>query len=208
MRQFVCILRGLRMKKSIIMIFLLFLCLVTACSSEKCGREISMNEDTQKLADLELTDFDTEIQNISELRDEEEIESPEEIFSVFGIPILLPENNSWIKNTEYTLIDENNLEVCYYDDISGIDCKLSVIKNGTLDDTTYSYDETLDETWQGDSLAGDTVYVKVQHSVDDGKVFASWEYKNYKFAIQGDIDPMTDTSPIPKTALYIISKLP
>ena len=52
------------------------------------------------------------------------------------------------------------------------------------------------------------MYVKVQHSVDDGKVFASWEYKNYKFAIQGAIDPMTDTSPIPKTALYIISKLP
>ena len=196
------------MKKAVTMIFLLSLCSLTACSSEKCGREISMNEDTQKLADLELTDFDTEIQNISELRDEEEIESPEEIFSVFGIPILLPENNSWIKNTEYTLIDENNLEVCYYDDIAGIDCKLSVVKNGTLEDTAYSYDETLEETWQGDSLAGDTVYVKVQHSVDDGKVLASWEYKNYKFAIQGDIDPMTDTSPIPKTALYIISKLP
>lgn len=190
------------------MIFLLSLCSLTACSSEKCGTEISMNEDTQKLADLELTDFDTEIQNISELRDEEEIESPEEIFSVFGIPILLPENDSWIKNTEYTLIDENNLEVCYYDDIAGIDCKLSVVKNGTLEDTTYSYDETLDETWQGESVVGDIVYVKVQHSVDNRKVLVTWEYQNYKFAIQGDVNAITDTSPIPKTALYIISKLP
>ena len=195
------------MKKIIIVSLLWVLCVMTACSSGKGGTEISIETESGNLKGLEEPDSNYGLQDILEVRIEPEIEKPEDIFAVFGLIVSLPENANWINNTEYTLLDENNLEIGYYDNISGIDCRLSVARNSTLNLPKYTYDDALEETWQGETLAGDTVYVKVQHSVDDRKVLAAWEYGEYKFAIQGDVNDMTDTSSIPKTALYIISNL-
>lgn len=185
----------------------LCVCAVTACSSGKSDTEISIGTQPANLNGLEESDFKTELQDIPEVRNESEIEKPEDIFAVFGVIVLLPENTSWINNTEYTLLDENTLEICYYDNISGIDCKLSVARNSTLNLSKYRYNDTLEETWQGETLAGDIVYVKVQHSENNKRILATWEYGEYKFAIQGEGNDMTDTSSIPKTALHIIGNL-
>lgn len=193
------------MKKLIIICLLLIFCTVTACASQNDGTELSIKNGSEKTLVLKKSAIDTEFQNISEAGGESE--KPEELFFVFGLTILLPENPNWIKNMEYTLIDENNMEIYYYDDIAGVDCKLSVVKNGTLDLPEYEYEKTLEETWQGESPAGDIIYVKLQRAVEDGKVLATWEYRDYKFAIQGDVNDITDTCPISKTALYIISNL-
>ena len=69
-----------------------------------------------------------------------------------------------------------------------------------------SFDESAEETWMGDTASGQTTYIKVRHSSDGKAVIASWEYNNYKFAIQGNVpDNMADTNTIPKTARYVIS---
>ena len=193
------------MKKISFAPFMLVLCAIAACSSEKSGTKISMESELANLNGLEEPDFNSELQDLSEAGNEPEIEKPEDIFAEFGLSVLLPENTNWIKNTEYTLSDENNLEFCYYDNISGMDCKLSAAKNSTWNLAGDRYEDTLEETWQGETLSGDIVYVKVQHSGDNKKVLAIWEYGEYKFAIQGSADEMTDTSSISKTALYIIS---
>lgn len=197
---------GFLMKKMIVVSLLLILSAVSGCSSGKQDKEISIESELGSLNDLEESDFNSELQNISE-GNEPKIEKPEDIFAEIGLTILLPENTNWINNTEYTLIDENNLEICYYDDISGMDCKLSATRNSTLNLTVDRYENALEETWQGETPAGDIVFVKVQHSEDGKKVLATWEYGEYKFAIQGNADDITDTSSISKTALYIISNL-
>lgn len=117
----------------------------------------------------------------------------------------MPENPSWIKNADYKQLDENSLEVYYHDSILDSDCKLSVAKDTALVLSENTYDEALSEVWEGNTTSGQTVYVKVQHSADGKTMLATWEYDNYKFAIQGDVpNDITDTSSIPKTALSVI----
>ena len=107
---------------------------------------------------------------------------------------------------EYTQIDETSLEIHYYDDIANIDCNLLAVKDGILEMENNDYDESREEIWQGSTTSGQTIYVKANHSVDNKMIVVTWEYNNYKFAIQGNVlNDMTDTNPIPKTALFIIS---
>lgn len=148
--------------------------------------------------------LETSIQNISYI--EIETKNPEDLFSEFGLSILLPEHSNWITNVEYTQIDETSLEIHYYDDIANIDCNLLAVKDGILEMENNDYDESREEIWQGSTTSGQTIYVKANHSVDNKMIVVTWEYNNYKFAIQGNVlNDMTDTNPIPKTALFIIS---
>lgn len=130
----------------------------------------------------------------------------EELADTFGILISLPENQTWIADSEYCLVDENNLRISYHDLIADVDCTLLVSKNNNLNLPQAEYDEALNESWEGYTIGKQHIVVKVQHENNDEKmVLATWEYNEYQFAIIGE--DVNDSTPIPKVALYIIGKL-
>ncbi|MCM1258770.1 MAG: hypothetical protein NC307_13060 [Roseburia sp.] len=119
--------------------------------------------------------------------------------------VSLPENTSWIKDVAYTLSGENNLEISYYDGIAEAMCRLLAVRDGELELPDCVYDETREESWEGNAPDGERVYVTVQRFADVREVLAAWEYKEYRFAILGNADAgVEDVSSIAKTALYII----
>ncbi|MDE6664204.1 MAG: hypothetical protein K2K46_12805 [Lachnospiraceae bacterium] len=130
----------------------------------------------------------------------------EELADTFGILISLPENPNWIVDSKYYLADENNLRISYYDLIADADCTLLVSKNNNLNLPQVEYDETLNESWEGNTIGSQHIVVKVQHENNgENMVIATWEYNEYQFAIIGK--DVNDSTPIPKVALYIIEKL-
>ena len=140
------------------------------------------------------------------IEEDSDIVNAEELADTFGILILLPENTTWIADSEYYLVDENNLRISYHDFVADADCTLLVSKNNNLNLPQAEYDETLNESWEGYTIGRQHIVVKVQHENNDEKiVLATWEYNEYQFAIIGE--DVNDSTPIPKVALYIIGKL-
>lgn len=130
----------------------------------------------------------------------------EELADRFGIMVSLPENTTWITDSEYCLVDENNLKITYHDTVADADCTLLVAKNENLNLPDNEYDEALNESWEGDTIGSQHIVVKVQHENNDGKmVLATWEYNEYQFAIIGEDE--NDSKSIPKVALHIIYNL-
>ena len=130
----------------------------------------------------------------------------EELADTFGIMVSLPENTNWITDSEYCLVDENNLKITYHDTVVDADCTLLVAKNENLNLPDNEYDETLNESWEGKTISGQNIVVKVQHGKnDENKVLATWEYNEYRFAIIGEVKEISES--IPKVALGIIYKL-
>lgn len=130
----------------------------------------------------------------------------EELADRFGIMVSLPENTTWITESEYCLVDKNNLKITYYDTVADADCTLLVAKNENLNLPDNEYDEALNESWEGDTIGSQHIVVKVQHENNDGKmVLATWEYNEYQFAIIGEDE--NDSKSIPKVALHIIYNL-
>lgn len=132
--------------------------------------------------------------------------SADEAADRFGIFISLPESTNWIVNSEYHLIDENNLKITYYDSIADADCIVLAAKNENLTLPENEYDDTLIESWEGRTITDQKIVVKVQYGKNDGKtVLVTWEYKEYQFAIIGEAGESAES--IPKTALNIINNL-
>lgn len=132
----------------------------------------------------------------------------EELADTFGIIVSLPENTTWITDSEYCLVDENNLEITYHDTVADADCTLLVAKNENLNLPDNEYDETLNESWEGKTISGQNIVVKVQHGKnDENTVLATWEYNEYRFAIIGEVKDSYSSDAIPKVALNIIYKL-
>lgn len=130
----------------------------------------------------------------------------ETLADIFGISILFPENSTWIADNEYYLVDEDNLKITYHDFVADADCTLLVSKNNNLNLPQNKFDEALNESWEGDTISNQHIVVKVQHENNDGKmVLATWEYNEYAFAIIGE--DVSDSTSIPKVALYIIYNL-
>lgn len=91
----------------------------------------------------------------------------EELADTFGIMVSLPENTTWITDSEYCLVDENNLKITYHDTVADADCTLLVAKNENLNLPDNEYDETLNESWEGKTISGQNIVVKVQHGKND-----------------------------------------
>ncbi len=140
------------------------------------------------------------------LTENSNIINAENLEDTFGILILLPENANWIADSEYSLVDENNLKITYHDSIADTDCTLLAAKNENLDLPPNEYDETLDESWEGETLSNQNIAVKVQHGKnDENMILTTWEYNEYRFAIMGEVKESPDS--IPKAALHIIKNL-
>jgi hypothetical protein len=194
------------MKKLSLLLGTFGLCVaLSACGNSNSNGTISDSEAAKG--------NDVVIESGSEAATESSISSTEELKSqddnlveTFGISISLPENPNWIKNTEYNLIDENNLKITYYDDIADTDCTVFVANNESLTLPEIEYDESLNESWEGETIDNQNILVTVQHGKDDSKaVLATWEYNTYKFAIMGEDKGSSDS--IPKVALNIIYNL-
>lgn len=124
-----------------------------------------------------------------------------------GIPVSLPQNKNWIQNLTVKESDENYLQLQYYDGILGGGCRMWVVKDGEINLPALEFEENMDETWEGHTIAERLIIVKVRHA--EGWALAAWEYDNYKFAILGEVPTgQSDTNSIPKTALGIIMSLP
>lgn len=188
--------------KKLVLLLVLF-CTVIGCSSKKTNVKASVEATLEGKCNSEEM-LETSIQNVSHIQIE--TKNPEDLFSEFGLSIVLPENSNWITDVEYTQIDETSLEIHYYDDIADIDCNLLAVKDEILEMENNDYDKSREEIWQGSTTSKQIIYVKVNYSVDNKMIFVTWEYNNYKFAIQGNVlNDMTDTNSIPKTALFVIS---
>lgn len=134
--------------------------------------------------------------------------NPDKLADIFGIPISLPENPNWIVNSEYHLINENNLEITYHDSIIDSDCVILAARDEELALPENEYDESLNESWEGRTINNQNIVIKVQRGKNDGKtVLATWEYNEYRFAIIGEIEDERDAGPIAKVALSIIYEL-
>lgn len=152
-----------------------------------------------------LIDNGSDVESESQTEESNAVNA-DELEDKFGIPISLPENTNWIVNREYHLIDENSLEITYYDSIADADCVILVAKNENLALPENEYDETLDESWTGKTINGHNIVVKVQHGKNDSKtVLVTWEYNEYQFAIIGEVENSSDS--IPPVALNIINNL-
>lgn len=196
------------MKKRILLLLFLLSYNLVACSSEKTNLNSSSDFIIENKSDVAESIEQSTSQDLLEIEQEtaNKTEDTKNLFCALGFPVLLPENPNWIKNVEYNQPNENRLEIHYYDDILGGDCIMLADKENISDLlTTTTFDESAEETWTGKTAFGQIIYVKVQHSIDDKIVIATWEYNHYKFAIQANIlNDMTDTNSIPKVACYII----
>lgn len=186
-----------------------FSCILFGCSSND-GRIVANDEKTiqnsiSSMKEGALVNEDSAVE--SENRTENSnIVSAEESADAFGILISLPENTNWIADSEYCLVDEDNLKITYHDSIADADCTLLVSKNENLNLPENEYDEILDEFWEGKTIGGQNIVVKVQHGKKDGNVvLATWENSECRFAIMGEVKESPDS--IPKVALCIISGL-
>ena len=125
----------------------------------------------------------------------------------FGIPVSLPQNKNWIQNLTVQKSDEKYLQLQYYDGILKGQCTMWIVKDGEIDLPEIAFEEAMDETWEGHTIAERLVEVKVQHA--EGWTLASWEYESYNFAILGEVSSQhSDTISIPKTSLGLIGNLP
>ena len=182
------------------------------------GKYLDLTEDQQAKVNTILREYGvvveenmiTEIASVSGENQTEEpiVVNPDELANIFGISISLPENPNWIVNSEYHLIDDNNLEITYYDPGIDSDCVILVAKNEALVLPENEYDERLNESWEGWTINGQHIVVKVQRGKNGSKaVLATWEYNEYRFAIIGEIEGELDSGPIAKVALNIINNL-
>ena len=96
--------------KKLVLLLLLF-CTMTGCSSKKSNGKASIEITVENEECNSEEILETSIQNISYI--EIETKNPEDLFSEFGLSILLPEHSNWITNVEYTQIDETSLEIHY-----------------------------------------------------------------------------------------------
>ncbi len=148
----------------------------------------------------------TPVTESEKLAENSNIVNAEKLEDTFGILISLPENTNWIADSEYYLVDENNLKITYHDFIADTDCTLLAAKNENLNLPQNEYDETLDESWEGETISNQNIVVKVQHGKnDENTMLATWEYNEYRFAIMAEVKESPDS--IPKVALYIIKNL-
>ena len=208
--------------KKIIFAWILVLCIGTGCSAEKADMETKTGmvvsaeteaffaETTGKIEAVSAEEIKAiSVETTEEVGTEaEETKGPEELFAEFGIPVLLASNSNWMKHVEYHKTSDRSLEVCYDDDILGGACKLTVVRDGDWDLPEYDYEDSLEETWGGTTVLGTWIDVRVRHSSDGTVVAADWEYGDYKFVLVGNVpDSKTDTNPVPKAALSVISKL-
>lgn len=123
-----------------------------------------------------------------------------------GISIYLPENQSWIQNQVLQQSDENYFEIQYYDSILEGQCTLWVVKDEELDIPQLKNQDWTEEAWYGTTRSGQNINVNVQYN--DNLVLAEWEYKNYKFAILGEVSAQQpEIISVPKTALDVIMGL-
>lgn len=187
------------------LLLLLISCMTAACASQRGDIQTL----TAKKAERNAVLAESLPQSpVLPLPDAEEEQNTEALFSAFGLPVLLPENPSWIQDVTYGQAGDSGLEISYHDAISDMDCTLSAVRDAELDLDNGTYDESLDETWTGNTASGQWVSVKVRHPADGKTVLAVWEYGNYRFAIQGNVpDHAADTNTVPKTALFVISNL-
>ena len=207
------------MKKRLVSVLIIvFVLMTTGCGSVNSAEE-PIGTDDQMMENIGQTDTEKntatesiaeEIEVVSSENKTEEVNAvnPDELADVFGISISLPENPNWIVNSEYHLIDDNNLEITYHDLLADSDCVILVAKNENLPLPENEYDERLDESWEGRTINGQNIVVKVQRGKNDNKtVLATWEYNEYQFAIIGEIEGELDSGPIAKVALFIIENL-
>ena len=202
---------GEYMKKSIFFLAgIICLCGTLFGCSNNHNRE-EPNDDLPIQNSISSTEESFVIDNTSVAESESQPENSntvnaETLADIFGISILFPENSTWIADNEYYLVDEDNLKITYHDFVADADCTLLVSKNNNLNLPQNKFDEALNESWEGDTISNQHIVVKVQHENNDGKmVLATWEYNEYAFAIIGE--DVSDSTSIPKVALYIIYNL-
>ena len=205
-------------KRLVFVLIIVFVLMITGCGSvnsteESIGTEAQMMENTSQTDIEKNTATESIAEEIASVSSENQTKeppavNPDELADVFGISISLPENPNWIVNSEYHLLDDNNLEITYYDPGIDSDCVILVAKNEALALPENEYDERLDESWEGRTINGQNIVVKVQRGKNDSKtVLATWEYNEYQFAIIGEIEGELDSGPIAKVALFIIQNL-
>ena len=202
---------GVYMKKSIFLLAgIICLCGTLFGCSNNHNRE-EPNDDLPIQNSISSTEESFVIDNTSVAESESQPENSntvnaETLADIFGISILFPENSTWIADNKYYLVDEDNLKITYHDFVADADCTLLVSKNNNLNLPQNKFDEALNESWEGDTISNQHIVVKVQHENNDGKmVLATWEYNEYAFAIIGE--DVSDSTSIPKVALYIIYNL-
>ena len=200
--------------KKIIFAWILVLCIGTGWSAEKADMETKTGMVVSAETKAVFAETTGKIEAISvETTEEvgteaEETKGPEELFAELGLPVLLASNSNWMKHVEYHKTSDRSLEVCYDDDILGGACKLTVVRDGDWDLPEYDYEDSLEETWGGTTVLGTWIDVRVRHSSDGTVGAADWEDGDYKFVLVGNVpDSKTDTNPVPKAALSVISKL-
>lgn len=130
----------------------------------------------------------------------------EEILEAFGVPVELPQNESWIQNPNISYSDEGSLRIDYYDGILEGRCELRVEKDGKIDVPKLEEGRQADEIWTGETKSGQAVDARLYRM--DRKVIVAWEYGGHAFAITGYApDGQADASPAAKAALYVIGEL-
>ena len=200
-------------RQSVYVLVMVFVLMITGCGSSNRAEEPIRTDDqmTENIGQIDTEkNTETEIASVSSENQTEEANAvnTDELADVFGISISLPENPNWIVNSEYHLIDDNNLEITYHDLIADSDCVILVAKNEALALPENEYDERLNESWEGWTINGQHIVVKVQRGKNDSQtVLATWEYNEYQFAIIGEIEGELDSGSIAKVALCIINNL-
>ncbi|MDE5933226.1 MAG: M56 family metallopeptidase [Lachnospiraceae bacterium] len=185
-----------------------YVCFILPAGEEAWAEPINMNSTvsvTCRNSFEETLPAFGELVSISRAGDSPDLQT---MFRDFGITIQLPGNGNWIQDRVYRQPDEERIEISYRDAILGADCKLLAVRGESPEQPDIVYDASLEETWVGTAVSGQTVYVRVQRSSDGKQVLATWEYEEYQFAIYAEM-PLEgmDIGAVPKVALGVISNL-
>ncbi len=162
--------------------------------------------------------------SIVEYYEKMEAENP---YTEIGIPVMLPQNRSWIQDIVREECDKERLQVKYYDSVLEGQCRLWVIKGGeaSLRDRIEESLESKwgmapeeaslqsvipkgspEELWAGATKSWNSIEVKVRHTEE--WALATWEYGDYAFAILGENGSHQGViDSLPKTAVGIIGEL-
>lgn len=130
-------------------------------------------------------------------------------FNKLGLNIQLPENENWIYNPVYKIVDGKIAQVEYFDKIAELDVTLRAGKEDikTLSGNEYSYDKSKEESWSARTINNHHIPIKVQVANIGGEkamVLVSWRYEEFHYVLYGETRlDMLDTTPLAKTAVYI-----
>lgn len=134
----------------------------------------------------------------------------EKDFTALGLPLSLPEDESWCSKRTHFIIDGKVAQISFYDEVTKSNA-LARAGNETDGDPSgiyYNFDKEKEETWSASMADGTQVVITVSVTVDNSDihgVLAAWTYKGVRYSLWED-SARDQTNEVGKLAVEIAKR--